>query len=112
MAMAQLPPAPHPIGLFEHMIARQTETLVLKEKIMSLTGDSFDIKLANGQPIMRVKGKVMSISGRKSVFDMHDNHLFDVCKEHFHLHSTYVCEDPQQKKFLEVKSSFKCTHPT
>ncbi len=99
---------PQQIGVFDHFVARQTETLILKERILSLSGDSFDIKLANGQPLLRVQGKVMSISGRKSVFDMAGNHLFDVCKEHFHLHSTYVCIDPQGNTFFEVKSKIAC----
>ncbi|KAF6829110.1 tubby C-terminal domain-containing protein [Colletotrichum plurivorum] len=99
-------PAKNAVGIFPQLTAQQTETLVLKEKILSLTGDSFDIKLANGQPILRVQGKVMSISGRKSVFDMAGNHLFDIVKEHLHLHTTFAAIDPQDRKILEVKSSF------
>ena len=107
--------APVPqIGIFKDYIVRgpNPEVLVLKEKVLSLTGDSFDIKLMNGQPIFRVQGKVMSISGRKSVFDMANNHLFDIVKEHFHLHSTYACEDPKGNKFFEVKSGFKREYPS
>jgi hypothetical protein len=70
MAGIQLAPMPQQIGVFDNFIARQTETLVLREKVLSLTGDNFEIKLANGQPILKVSGKVMSISGRKSVFDV------------------------------------------
>ena len=73
---------------------------------MSLTGDSFDVNLANGQPIFRVKSKLMSISGRKSVTDMSDNHLFDLVKEHLHIHTTFAAESPDGKKLLEVKSGF------
>lgn len=107
MAAVQLQQAPRSVGIFPNFIARQTETLVLREKVLSLTGDSFEIKLANGQPILRVEGKVMSISGRKSVYDMSNNHLFDIVKEHFHIHSTYVVESPQKQKLMEVKSKFK-----
>ncbi|KAF9871038.1 duf567 domain protein [Colletotrichum karsti] len=74
--------------------------------MLSLTGDSFDIKLANGTPIFRVTGKVMSISGRKSVYDMSGNHLFDIVKEHMHLHTTFAAVDPKDRKIMEVKSSF------
>jgi len=73
---------------------------------MSLTGDSFDIKMQNGQPIFKIQGKVMSISGRKSVYDMGGNHLFDIVKEHLHIHATYAAVDPSGRKLLEVKSSF------
>jgi hypothetical protein len=106
--MASLAAVPQAIALFPQFIAHQPETLVLKEHVMSLTGDSFSIKLANGTPILQVEGKVMSISGRKKVCDMQGVHLFDIVKEHLHIHATYVAEAPDGKKLLEVKSGFKC----
>ncbi|KAJ4361817.1 hypothetical protein N0V83_010758 [Neocucurbitaria cava] len=105
--MAFLAPVPQPIGIFPQFYAASPETLVLKEKVLSLTGDSFSIKLANGTPILQVEGKVMSISGRKKVSDMQGKHLFSIVKEHFHLHATFAAEDPAGNKLLEVKSSFK-----
>lgn len=108
---AQLQPLPHPIGQFNASIAQTTETIVLKEKVLSLSGDSFDIKNLNGTPFLKVKGRHATISGRKSVFDMNDTHLFDIVKEHFHLHSTYAAETPDKQKFLEIKSSIKRTYP-
>lgn len=56
----------------------------------------------------------MSISGRKKVTDMQGNHLFSILKEHLHIHATYVAENAQGQKILEVKSSFARTcylHP-
>ncbi|EEU45641.1 uncharacterized protein NECHADRAFT_93841 [Fusarium vanettenii 77-13-4] len=103
----QLQPAPRQVGVFPNLIARQTETLVLKEKVLSLTGDSFDIKLANGQPILKVQGKMLSISGRKSVYDMQGNHLFDIVKKLLNIHTTFHVESPQGQVLMEVKSSFK-----
>ncbi|KAL0930027.1 uncharacterized protein CTRU02_214847 [Colletotrichum truncatum] len=106
MAVLQLAPATNAVSIFPHFTARQSETLVLKEKMFSLTGDSFDIKLMSGQPLLRVEGKAMSFSGRKSVYDMSGNHLFDIVKEHMHLHTTYAAVDPQGQKLMEVKSGF------
>ncbi|KAJ0333688.1 hypothetical protein COL922a_010704 [Colletotrichum nupharicola] len=106
MAAHELAPAGNSVGIFPQVTARQTETLILKEKMLSLTGDNFDIKLVNGTPIFSVKGKVMSISGRKSVYDMSGTHLFDIVKEHFHLHTTFAAIDPHDKKIMEVKNSF------
>ena len=105
--LPQLEPMPQQIGIFNHFIARQTETFILKEKVMSFSGDDFDIKMANGQPILKVAGKVMSLSGQKTIMDMAGNQLFTIGKEHFHIHSTYVCKDPNKQTFLEVKSGFK-----
>ncbi|KAJ4993666.1 hypothetical protein SVAN01_00720 [Stagonosporopsis vannaccii] len=105
--MAHLAPVPSPIGIFPQFIAQGPETLVLKEKVLSLTGDDFHIKLASGTPILRVEGKVMSISGRKKVFDEQGNHLFDIVKEHFHLHATYRVDGAKGDKVMEVRSSLK-----
>ncbi|KAH7119868.1 tubby C-terminal-like domain-containing protein [Dendryphion nanum] len=104
--MAALNPVPQPIGIFEQYIARQPETLVLKEKVISLSGDSFSIKLQNGTPLIQVEGKVMSISGRKTVRDMAGTHLFDIVKERLHLHATYAIKTPDNQKIMEVKSKF------
>lgn len=95
------------IGIFDNFMPTYPTTIVLKEHVLSLTGDSFSIKLDNGTPILQVEGKVMSISGRKKVCDMAGNHLFDIVKEHFHIHTTFAIEDPQGQKLMEVKSSFK-----
>ncbi|RDA95590.1 hypothetical protein CP533_1246, partial [Ophiocordyceps camponoti-saundersi (nom. inval.)] len=103
--MHQLPPAPRSMGIFNNYVATGPETLMLKEKIMSLSGDSFDIKLASGQPIFKIAGRHMTASGRKSVYDCSGNHLFDIIKEHFHLHKTYAAEDARGNVFLTVKSS-------
>jgi uncharacterized protein YxjI len=103
-----LAPVPQPIGIFSQFVAQQSETIVLKEKVLSLTGDSFSIKLANGTPLFQVEGKVMSISGRKTLRDMAGNHLFDIQKEHLHIHTTFAIKDPQDRKIMEVKSKFAC----
>ncbi|KAL6860632.1 hypothetical protein ACO1O0_004660 [Amphichorda felina] len=102
-----LPPVERPIGIFDQFIVRQTETLILKEKVMSLSGDSFDIKLASGQPVFKIQGRHMTISGRKSLSDMQGNHLFDVVKELMHIHATFAVEDAKGNKIVSIKNSFK-----
>ncbi|KAI0976641.1 DUF567-domain-containing protein [Xylaria arbuscula] len=104
--MSQLAPYPAPLGLFPHFIARQPESLVLKEKVMSLSGDSFDIKLVNGQPIFQVKGETFSLSGRKHFCDPAGNELFTIRKKLIALHSTFYAEDPNGNVIFEVKSKF------
>jgi hypothetical protein len=101
-----LPPMPQPLGVFDSFIAKQTETIVLQENVLSLSGDSFSIKLKNGPPILQVRGSVMSISGRKSMCDMAGNHFFDIQKELLHIHATYAGVTPEGQKILEVKSKF------
>ncbi|KAI1196872.1 DUF567-domain-containing protein [Nemania serpens] len=104
--MAQLPPYPTRLGFFQPFMARQHETLALQEKAMSLSGDSFDIKMANGQPIFHVKGDSFSLSNRQHFCDMAGNELFAIRKKHLALHSTYYAEDPNGNVLFEVRSKF------
>ncbi|KAI1175631.1 DUF567-domain-containing protein [Nemania sp. FL0916] len=104
--MAQLPPYPKQLGLFTQFIAQRPEALALKEKVMSLSGDSFDIKLANGQPIFQVKGETFSLSGRKHFCDMSGNELFTIRKKLIALHTTFYAEDTTGNVLFEVKSKF------
>lgn len=108
MSEQSLPPVSQPIALFDQFVAGVPQTLILKEKVLSVSGDSFDITLDNGQPILKVEGAWVSIHGRKKVSDMNGQHLFNIIKEHMHIHTTYAVEDPENKKIAEVKSGFKC----
>jgi hypothetical protein len=114
-APVQLPPFQKQIGIFPAYYAQQSETMVLKEKVMSLSGDSFDIKTIDGRPLFQIKGEVFSLSGRKNVMDMSGNHLFTIRKKHLKLLSTYYAEDPQGKEIFEVvsklSSTFTCPFP-
>ncbi|KAJ5817484.1 hypothetical protein N7447_007492, partial [Penicillium robsamsonii] len=94
-----------PIAIFEQFVATEPQTIILREKVLSVSGDSFEIKLASGAPFLKVKGAWVSLSGRKKVEDAQGNHLFDIVKELLHIHSTYAIEDPHHKKICEVKSS-------
>jgi uncharacterized protein YxjI len=104
-----LEPLPEALAIFDQFVAREPQTLVLKEKVLSLSGDSFEIKLANGQPLLKVHGAWVSLSGRKKVDDASGQHIFDIVKEHFHLHNTYAIEDLHGRKLVEVKSGMACT---
>ncbi|KAF4956506.1 hypothetical protein FGADI_3785 [Fusarium gaditjirri] len=109
IAAPQVPTAlvPHQVGIFPAYITTQEETLIVRERTLSLSGDDFNIRHANGQLIFRVEGQVMSVSRRKRVYDMRGNHLFSIVKELFHIHTTYALENPQGMKFMEVKSNFR-----
>ena len=88
------------------------ETLVLKEQF-SLSGDDFDIRLQSGIPIFKVDGKVASLSRRKSLFDLRSGrHLFDIQKEHLHIHSTFALNSPEGRKLGEVKGGFASMCPS
>ncbi|KAJ5496545.1 hypothetical protein N7463_008532 [Penicillium fimorum] len=100
-----LDPVVEPIAIFEQYVATEPQTIILREKVLSVSGDSFEIKLANGAPFLKVQGAWVSLSGRKKVEDAQGNHLFDIVKELLHIHSTYAIEDTHHKKICEVKSN-------
>ncbi|RYP05413.1 hypothetical protein DL764_003838 [Monosporascus ibericus] len=107
--MMVMNPYPTPLGLFPGFIARQTETLMIKEKGISLSGDSFTIKTVGGQPVFDVKGNFFSLSGRKVVTDIRGNHLFTIRKKLLALQSTYYAEGPAGNPILEVIGKFGFT---
>ncbi|PYH68085.1 uncharacterized protein BO88DRAFT_343410 [Aspergillus vadensis CBS 113365] len=107
MSEPYLQPVSEPIVLSERFIATDTQVLVLKERVLSFSGDSFDITFGDGVPLLKVTGALLSVSGRKKVEDMDRNHLFDIRKEHMHVHTTYVMEDPGGNKICEIRSSHK-----
>ncbi|KAL2169552.1 hypothetical protein VTG60DRAFT_5945 [Thermothelomyces hinnuleus] len=98
-----LPPLPQPLVLFSHMMAQQSLTLVLKERAF----DDFHIMGLDGSRWMHIEGKIASLHGRKKVYDFQGVNLFDIIKEHFHLHATFSCEDANQRQCMQVKSKFK-----
>lgn len=108
--MSGLQPMNPPIGCTQFINPHQETKLIIKEKVMSITGDAFDIKIdpGNGQPPQPIfKVDPSWITSRKSFHDMNGNHLFDVKKEHFHLvHTYFKAVDPNGTKFFEVKSGF------
>ncbi|KAF2099774.1 DUF567-domain-containing protein [Rhizodiscina lignyota] len=101
-----LQPRRSALGIFPQFIAQHNEELVLKEKLFSLSGDSFSITTVDGREIVRVKGEAFSLSGRKHIMDLQDNTVFDIRKEHFTIHTTYYIQNAQEEKLMEIKSRF------
>ncbi|KAI1080794.1 DUF567-domain-containing protein [Whalleya microplaca] len=104
-----LPPFPRPLGLFTPLMAQQSETLVMKEKVMSLSGNSFDVCLANAskQPVLHVAGEALSLSKRMNVSDAQGRFLFCVRKRHLQLHATFYAEDGEGREVFACRSRFK-----
>jgi len=107
--MNQIPSLPAPStshSLFPTYVAQPTEALILKERIWSLSGDSFDINTVDGRPLFKVKGQAFSLSNRKIFCDVEGNELFHLRQEHLALHRTYYGEDQAGGRVFEVKSKF------
>lgn len=103
----QLAPFSKPIGVLPAYYSRGTETLVLQERLFSMTGDT-TISTLSGQPLFQVKGEFMSMSARKSVTDMRGQQLFVIRKELFSMFGNYYAEDPAGARFLSVEGKWSC----
>ena len=108
--MPQLPPVPTTLGVFKAFYAQQCTTLMLREKMFSWSGDDFEVKTVDGQPILKVHGALLSASGRKEVMDMQGRHLFTLRRRHFSFQKSYYAEDPNGQEFLTVDGHFSCKH--
>jgi uncharacterized protein YxjI len=103
----QLPPLQTPMAVFPQFVARQSESIKLRERLMSLSGDSFHVELfPSNQPLLIVKGETFTLSGRKSVMDAQGNHLFDLRKHKLSIPSSYYAEDPQGNRFFSLEGKF------
>jgi len=72
-------------GLYlPHMV-----TLQMKEKIMSLSGDTFRIKTADGVDVLACQGKTFSIHAKKTFTDMSGRELFVLEKQMFKLNTSF-----------------------
>jgi len=98
-----LSPSPYPIAVFPNYIARQSETIVMTEKLLSLADDSFTVKTIDGREILQVKGENLSLSHRKRVCNMQGTHLFTIRKEVMHFPASFYAEDPSGNRIFEVK---------
>lgn len=77
------PLGPQPAGV---LYAPQQVTLCMKEKVFSLTGDSFHVKTVDGADVMLVKGKHGSLPNLRMIkltFAYSKNHQHP-WKEGFH----------------------------
>lgn len=96
-----------PIILSKRFIATYIQVLVLKERVLSFSGDSFDIIFGDRVPLLKITGTLLSVSGRKKVKDMDYNYLFNIYKEHMHVYTTYIMKNPSDNKICEIRSSYK-----
>eukprot|EP01012_Entosiphon_sulcatum_P053251 TRINITY_DN7324_c0_g1_i1.p2 TRINITY_DN7324_c0_g1~~TRINITY_DN7324_c0_g1_i1.p2 ORF type:complete len:182 (-),score=53.92 TRINITY_DN7324_c0_g1_i1:414-959(-) len=79
--------------------------LLLKEKIMSITGDGFEIKDPTGRPMFKVKPKLLTISQKKTLCDAMGNDLVEIRKKHLTLHNTQYLSRPGGEDLAEVKAA-------
>ncbi|ORX35443.1 tubby C-terminal-like domain-containing protein [Kockovaella imperatae] len=103
MALAPVNP---PLGVFQHYYAGRPTTLVLKEKIMSWTGDDFSVKDTDGNVVCRCSGQAFSLRERKIITDPNGNELFHLRKKQLAIHSTWIGEDAGGSEIFAITKHF------
>lgn len=96
-----LGPQPHRAPLY----LPSAVTLVMKEKVFSLSGDDFTVQTVDETPILKVKGKAVSMRDKKKFSDMADQELFTLSNVMFKLSKSFKGESPNGHDF-EVKGHF------
>lgn len=71
-----------------------------------MSGDDFTVTTAEGAPVLKIKGKVFSISDRKVFTDMNGKELFALKNKLLSIHKSFHGESPDGHNF-EVKGHFK-----
>ena len=107
MAPRPLQPVPQPLAKFERMVARQSQTLVIKELLDSFTIETLDKKLW-----MKVKAQRVSLHDCKTAYPPGQpaDPLFDIVRERHLLprKTTFSIQDRQdhKKEFMKVRRRF------
>src|SRR5258706_14117619 len=58
--MDSLAPFSPPLSVFKTYVSSQTITLVLKEKVLSLSGEDYSVRKTNGDEVIRCQGRTLS----------------------------------------------------
>lgn len=81
------------------------QTLQMKEKVFSLSGDDFTVHTVDGLQVCKCKGHVLSLRDSKKFTDMQDNELFTVKNKMLAISKSFHGESPHGHGF-EVKGHF------
>jgi len=104
--MSQLAPLNPPLGVNPNYCVQKQTTLVMKEKVWSLSGDTFHIVDEQGFEVLQCRGQALSLSDRKEFSDRAGRPLFSLRTRHFSLHKSFYAEGPDGLVLFEVKGKF------
>ncbi|EIM79548.1 DUF567-domain-containing protein [Stereum hirsutum FP-91666 SS1] len=101
-----LEPFHPPIGLNAAFCMPHVETLVMKEKMWSFSGDDFSIQNSAGQDVVRCHGQAFSWRDRKEFKDARQMPLFTVRNKVLAFHKTQLIEAMDGTDLCTVKKKF------
>jgi len=93
------------VGTEARFLSQQPVTLVLKEHVLSFSGDDFSIKDTNGLTYFNCKGKYMTLHDRKYLYDIYGNPIITI-KENISLRFKQTLNDPKSDhKIASIKKT-------
>ncbi|KAE8446675.1 hypothetical protein EG329_011718 [Mollisiaceae sp. DMI_Dod_QoI] len=105
-APAHLAPINPPLGVNPNYCMNKQTTLVMKEKVWSLSGDTFHIVDENGLEVVQCRGQAMSLSDRKEFTSSTGAPLFSLRTKLLSIHKSFYAELPSGEILFEVKGKF------
>ncbi|KAG4416951.1 hypothetical protein IFR04_009895 [Cadophora malorum] len=106
MSRINLPPVNPALGVNPAYCVNKQTTLVMKEKVWSLSGDTFHIVDENNHEVVQCRGQTFSLSDRKEFADSSGRPLFSLRTRLLSLHKSFYAESPSGETLFEVKGKF------
>jgi uncharacterized protein YxjI len=106
MPQINLAPISPPLGIHAAYCVPKQTVLAMKEKVWSLSGDTFHIVDENGQEVVQCRGQAFSLSDRKEFADRAGNPLFSLRTKLLSIHKSFYAEAPGGEVLFEVKGKF------
>jgi len=103
MAQPFLAPVVPPLGVHPAFSPPQQTTLIMKEKVFSLSQDNFSITDINSVPVLSCHGTVFSMSGRKTFSGVDGMPLFDLRHRLWSIPRKFYGEAEGGREIFEVR---------
>jgi uncharacterized protein YxjI len=102
----QLQPVNPPMGPNLGYCVNKTTILTMKEKVWSLSGDTFTITDEHDQVVVQCNGTTFSMSDRKEFLAPNGQPLFSLKNKIISIKKSFYAEGPGGGIVFEVKSKF------
>jgi len=106
MSRVNLAPISPPLGVNPAYCVNKQTTLVMKEKVWSLSGDTFHIVDESNHEVVQCRGQTLSLSDRKEFASSTGQPLFSLRTRLLSLHKSFYAEAPSGETIFEVKGKF------
>jgi len=100
-------PALGPQPTTSQLYSPNQTTLVMKEKVFSITGEDFTVRTVDGHDVCHCKGKVVSAHDSKKFTDTNGADLFTLKNKMFALNRSFHGETGRAHHDFEVKGHWK-----